>query len=89
MDISVKSRFEMLKRSKNSLNHIYNAMQSRISPQVLIKQVLEFINETSKNELNSHKLSLSKQTIKCNHLCAQNIQGIISKTKLTQNQAHR
>ena len=48
MDISVKGRLERFKRSKDGLNHISNTMQSRISPQVLIKQVLEFINEISK-----------------------------------------
>ena len=80
---------ERLKQSKDGLNHISNAMQSRISSQVIIKQVLEFINEISKMYLIHINFLQVSKIIKCNYLCAQNHQGIISKTKLTQNQAHR
>ena len=42
MDLNIHGRLERLKQSKDILNHLLNHAQYRISPQDILKQVLEF-----------------------------------------------
>ena len=58
---SCSGRLERHNRSKDALNHLLNVVVSRISPQAIIKQVLEFLEIMKK--MCSHKSSLRQEKL--------------------------